>query len=370
MKKVKQIKYLDFPREVRERKKEYFEAIERVLYSGRFILGKEVEAFEKEFARFLKIKYCVGVGTGLEAIQISLMALGIKGGDEVITTPLSAVATTLAILAVRAKPVFVDINEKGQIDASLIEEAITKNTKAVLPVHLYGQPCEIGSINNICEKHKLFLIEDAAQAHGSTFIGKNLGTFGNLGAFSFYPTKNLGAFGDGGAIITNNASLAKACREIRDYGQSGKYKHTRYGLNSRLDELHAALLRVKLRFLKKDNKKRLSLAKCYVENLSQISGIEIVLPEKISDSNFHLFVIKVKRRDELQKYLLSKGIQTLVHYPATIPDQPFLKKDFDDANIDTARKFVKKILSLPISSTLSNPDISYVTNAIKDFFKK
>jgi len=301
---MQKVKYLDFPEEYRERKDHYLKAIDRVFNSGIYVLGPEVEKFEEEFAKFCGAKYCIGVANGLEAIQISLMALGIGKGDEVITTPISAVATTLAIIAVGAEPVFVDVKENGQIDENQIEKAITKKTKAVLPVHLYGQPANVEKIKNICEKYKLFLVEDSAQAHGTKLNGKKVGTFGEIACYSFYPTKNLGAIGDGGAITTDNPELAKICREIRDYGQESKYVHTRFGLNSRLDELQAAILREKLRFLNKDNETRKMVAKRYVNSLKNIRSIEIVLPEKSDDSIFHLFVIKTKKRDELNLFII------------------------------------------------------------------
>lgn len=337
-------------------------AFKRVLTSGYLILGKEVENFEREFAKYLNIKYCIGVGNGQEALQISLMALGIGKEDEVITTPISAVATTLAILAVGAKPVFIDADEFGQINIDLIQGALTNKTRAILPVYLYGNPLNMDKLKLICNKFKLNLVEDACQAHGSSFKGKKLGTFGNLGCFSFYPTKNLGAFGDGGAIVTNNAKLAEFCKQIRNYGQKKQYHHIRYGLNSRLDELHAALLLEELKNLESDNGKRRRLVKRYIKNLKYV-------PEFNPESNYHLFVIKHKKRNKLQKYLADFGIQTLIHYPRTIPDQPFLKKEYGGVNIPIARSFVKQILSLPCHPQISLKDVDYVSNKIKEFMK-
>lgn len=338
----------------------------RVLSSGNFILGKEVNRFEKTFASYLKAKYCIGVGNGLEALQISLMALEIGKNDEVLTTPISAVATTLAILAVGAKPVFVDTDSNGLLDLDKI--VITKKTRAILPVHLYGNPVDLKKLKETCQKNKLFLVEDAAQAHGSKFNGKSLGTFGDLGCFSFYPTKNLGALGDGGAIITSNKSLAKICREIRDYGQKGKYKHIRFGLNSRLDELQAALLSVKLKYLEKENEKRRRLAHRYIRNVSILKGIDIVNSSDKAIPNYHLFVIKTNKRSKLEKYLKEFGIQTSIHYPKIIPDQPFLKKEYKSLALPVARAFVKTCLSLPCYPKLSFKDIDFVSSKIIDFF--
>lgn len=343
------------------------QSFNKVLSSGNFILGKEVKRFEKNFANYLGGKYCIGVGNGLEALHIALMALGIGKNDEVITTPISAVATTLAILAVGAKPVFIDTDSNGLLDIDKI--VVTKKTRAILPVYLYGNSVDLKIIQDICRRNRLFLVEDAAQAHGSKFNGKNLGTFGDLGCFSFYPTKNLGALGDGGAIITNNKSLAKICREIRDYGQKGKYEHIRFGLNSRLDELQAALLSVKLKYLEKENEKRRRLANRYIRNLSKLNEIDIVRPSEKALSNYHLFVIKTNKRIKLEKYLRRFGIQTSVHYPKIIPDQPFLKKEHKSLVLPVARKFVRTCLSLPSHPKMSFREVDFVSSKIIDFFK-
>lgn len=367
MLKVKKINYLDFKKEYKLRGDKYIGAVKRVLNSGVYVLSEEVKAFENEFAKFCEAKYCIGVANGLEAIQISLMALGVKENDEVITTPISAVATTLAILAVGATPVFVDVKENGQIDEGLIEKAITKKTKAIIPVHLYGQPANVEKIKDICKKHKLFLIEDSAQAHGTKLNNKKVGTFGNIACWSFYPTKNLGAIGDGGAITTNDPKLAKACSEIRDYGQESKYVHARFGLNSRLDELQGAILSEKLKFLDSDNKKRRDIAKRYINNLKNVKDMEIILPNNIDDSIFHLFVIKTNKRDQLKKYLADNGIPSLVHYPITIPDQPMFKGKYIKLDIPVARKFVNEILSLPCNPFIAFDEVDYITKHLKTF---
>lgn len=364
------IPFQDFKVDAKQRRKQYQAAFDRVLDNGWFILGPEVEQFEQEFARYLGSKFCIGVANGLEALQISLMALDIKKGDEVITTPLSAVATTLAILAVGAKPVFVDTDENGLVDLNLLPQAITKKTKAVLPVHLYGNSLQMDLLMKICRENKLLLIEDAAQAHGTQFKGKKVGTFGQLGCFSFYPTKNLGAMGDAGAIVTNSASLAKKCRTIRDYGQKSKYVHTTLGLNSRLDELHAAILREKLKFLDSDNKEKNKLADSYFDGLKDLKQLELILPIKDSISCRHLVVIKTKKRNQLQKYLSNQGVVSLVHYPILIPDQPFLIKEFGKVNLPIARRLVKEILSLPAYPQMSISKINFVTKSINNFFEK
>lgn len=356
----------DFQKDVNERKYKYRLAIDRVLQSGWYILGNEVQHFENEFAQYIGTKCTIGVANGLEALQIALLALGIGKGDQVITTPFSAVATTLAILAVGAQPVFADTTNKGLLDQKHITNAITKHTKAILPVHLYGQACDIETMKKICKTYKLFLIEDAAQACGTTIGKKKAGAFGDINCFSFYPTKNLGAFGDGGAIVTNNKKLADTCFVIRDYGQKEKYLHTQYGLNSRLDELQAALLRVKLTFLDVDNEKRRKTAQLYIKMLSNLP-IEILTDAK--ESNYHLFVIKTKKRDELQKFLLQQNIQTAVHYPRLIPQQPFLQKTFSLANLETAKTLSQEVLSLPCNPFITDEQISYVCKEIRNFFQ-
>lgn len=343
------------------------QSFNKVLSSGNFILGKEVKKFEKNFANYLGIKYCIGVGNGLEALQIALMGLRIGKNNEVITTPITAVATTLAILAVGAKPVFVDTDLNGLLDMDKI--VITKKTRAIIPVHLYGNPVDLKIIQDICRRNRLFLVEDAAQAHGSRFNGKSLGTFGDLGCFSFYPTKNLGALGDGGAIITNNKSLAKICREIRDYGQKRKYEHIRFGLNSRLDELQAALLSVKLKYLEKENEKRRRIANRYIKNFSTLKEINIIRPSEKALPNYHLFVIKTNKRNKLETYLRRFDIQTSVHYPKIIPDQPFLKRGYKSLALPVAREFVKTCLSLPCYPKMSFEEVDFVSSKIIDFFK-
>lgn len=349
--------------------KELQNAFLKVLDSGNYILSKNVFKFEEKFAKYLGAKYCIGVGNGLEAIQISLMALGVGEGDEVITTPISAAATSLAILAVGAKPIFVDTTKEGLIDPNLIPKTITKKTKAILPVHLYGIPADLKQIQNICKKYHLYLIEDAAQAHGSKFFEKYVGTFGEFGCFSFYPTKNLGAFGDGGAIVTNNKKMANVCREIRDYGQSRKYHHVRFALNSRLDEIQAALLSIKLKSLDFQNNKRRKLAIRYIRNLSNIPSLKIVKPDNLNNSNFHLFVIRAKKRDKLMGYLKRSGVQTLIHFPKIIPDQPFLKPEYGKLSLPNARKFVKEILSLPLHPKMTIDEVDYISKLIKSFYE-
>ncbi len=363
---MKVIKFNDFAKDYSDNKKELVSIFDRVLKSGWYILGKELSDFERKFSSYLGVKYAIGVGNGLEALQISLMALGIKKGDEVITTPISAAATTLAILAVGAKPVFVDVTNQGLLDPNLISNKITKRTKAILPVHLYGQPVDIDKIKNIANRYHLYLIEDACQAHGSLYGGKKIGGFGDISCFSFYPTKNLGAIGDGGAIVTNNKKLALICQQIRNYGQKDKYNHIRLGLNSRLDELQAAILAFKLDSLDEKNLKKKSLAKIYMEKLSDIKSIEIVTNMQ-EESNFHLFVIKHKRRNELQKFLHQNGIATDIHYPKILSKQNSLKHIATKEKFKKADRFTKEILSLPCHPQMTINQIDFICSKIREF---
>ena len=349
-------------------KKGIDKSINDVLESGWFILGKNVEFFEKEFASFCNVKHGIGVASGTDALFLSLTALGIKGGDEVITTPLSAVATSFAITFIGAIPVFVDIEpETYNIDAAKIEEKITKKTKAILPVHLYGHPCDIDPILDIAKKHNLCVIEDACQAHGAEYKGKKTGGFGNLAAFSFYPTKNLGACGDGGIITTNIDELEGKIRLLRDYGQKIKYHHSVLGFNSRLDELQAAILRVKLKNLERWNEKRRRNARLYNKLLN---SLDVVLPKekKYAKHIYHQFIIRIKKRDQVQNWLKSNGVLTDIHYPIPIPFQKAYKNlSLSKGSFPIVENFVNENLSLPIFPELEDKQIQKVARLIKDF---
>lgn len=364
---MKAISFNDFNKEYSRTKKDLTAIFKRVLKSGWYILGTEVENFERKFANYLNVKYAIGVGNGLEALQISLMALGIKKGDEVITTPISAAATTLAIISVGAKPVFVDVTDKGLLNPDLIPDKITKKTKAILPVHLYGQPVNLDAIRKIAKQYQQYIIEDACQAHGSSYKGRKLGGFGNIACFSFYPTKNLGTYGDGGAIVTNNRNLAGICSQIRNYGQKNKYNHAIIGINSRLDELHAAILAFKLKSLEALNQKRRLFAKQYIEELTDLAPVQIVT-DMLEESNFHLFVIRCKNRDKLKEFLRTKGIAADIHYPKILPSQNGLKHISDPKKFKKANEFVKEILSLPCHHQMSANQISCICSMIKKFY--
>ncbi len=362
--------FQDFTTLIHPYKQELKNAFDRVLASDWFILGEEVASFEQEFATYTGSTYAIGVANGMEALQIALMALDIGKGDEVITTPVSAVATTLAILAVGAKPIFVDVDSNGLLLINQVETALSPQTKAVLPVHLYGNPVDVTSLKKMCSDHNLFLIEDAAQAHGSMLDNKMIGSIGDIGCFSFYPTKNLGALGDGGAIVTYSKELAQKCQVIRNYGQQSKYLHVTYGLNSRLDELQAAILRVRLHYLDEENERRRSLSKVYRAHLSKIPQLSLLSENTNAVSNIHLFVVRTQQRDQLQAYLLNEGIETLVHYPQTIPDQPLFKKKYKDLIIPEARKLCQEVLSLPCHPAMTTNQVEVICNKITTYFRK
>ncbi|MDE2041028.1 MAG: DegT/DnrJ/EryC1/StrS family aminotransferase [Patescibacteria group bacterium] len=343
-------------------------AIKKVLSSGRYILGDEVADFEKDFAAYIGVSQCVGVANGLEALQIALMAAGIGPGDEVITTAHSAAATALSIRAVGAKPVFIDIDDYYHLDAAKIESAITSKTRAIIPVHLYGQACDMNTIMDVAKKHNLVVIEDCAQAHGALWNGRKVGSFGTAGCFSFYPTKNLGAVGDAGAIVTHDSAFAEKCRMMRNYGQRNRYEHDVYGINSRLDEIQAAVLRVLLKKLDRNNKRRLTIAMQYLKGLKDIGDIQLPRLRMQADHVFHLFVIETGRRDDLMAHLKEAGIDSLIHYPIPIHKQRSLA-EFNSLSLPVLELKVTRILSLPVHPYLTTTEVKKVIAAIKKFYE-
>lgn len=357
----------DFKKEYHYLKKEIDVAVISTFESGWYILGKNVAEFEKNFAGYLDAKYCIGVANGLEALQIALMALHIGKGDEVITVSNSAVATTLAITSVGATPVFVDIDEYFHLDMAKVEQAITKKTKAILPVHLFGQTVQMSKLNEIADKYNLFIIEDACQAHGATYKGKKAGSMGDIGCFSFYPTKNLGTYGDGGAIVTDDDNLYKLCKMFRNYGQTNRYEHEVAGLNSRLDEVHAAILNIKLKSLDSFVTKRNKAAGIYNEKLSNIPQIKIPKTLKDAYHAYHLYVIEAERRDELKEYLKKHEIESLIHYPIPIHKQNCYK-EYNHISLPVTEEKSKQILSLPIHPFITEAEVHTVCTAIKNFY--
>lgn len=352
-------------------KNELDPAVIEVLSNCNFVLGKQVENFEQEFAKFCGAKYCVGVASGWDAIHLSLRALGIGPGDEVITVPNTFIATVFPILAVGAKPVFVEINpDTYQMDVKKLEKAINKKTKAILPVHLYGISPEMDKIKSIARKHKLFLVEDVAQAHGASYKGHHAGTFGDVAAFSFYPGKNLGAAGEAGGIITNNKSLYEKIRIMRDVGQSKKYVHSMYGVNSRMATIQAAVLGVKLKKLADWNAKRREVASEYRKLLSDLP---IILPPDLGSDyvfNYHVFPIRIKKRNGLLAYLKSQGVNCGIHYPIPVHVQKALKSlKYKKGDFPITEKYARELLSLPIFPELTKSEIKYISDLIHKFFK-
>ena len=341
-------------------------AIERVVARGWYVLGPEVEGFEAEFARASGTDYAVGVGTGTDAIALALRGLGIGAGDEVITSPLSAAYSALAIMIAGARPVFADIDpERLTIAPAAIEAAIGPRTRAILPVHLYGQPAEIAAIAAIAARHRLALIEDCCQAHLATANGRPVGTFGAAGAFSFYPTKNLGALGDGGAIVTNDPNLAARLKRLRNGGQTDRYHHHEPGCNSRLDEMQAAVLRSRLPRLANWTERRRALAARYRAALAPASSDGmIVVPREFDPGHvYHLFVVRSSRRNALQAQLAAQGIETLIHYPVAIPRQPALAAA-QPADCPIAARACDEVLSLPLHPALRDQDVDAVAAAL------
>lgn len=365
------IEFVDLKRQYRNHKKEIDAAIKKIIDKGNFILGEELEKFEKEFAKFCEAKYCVGVASGTDALFLSLKALGIKTGDEVITVPNSFMATALCISMTGAKPVFVDINPQTyNIDTDKIEKKITSRTKAIIPVHLYGQPADMDKIGKIAKKHNLKILEDACQAHGARYKGIRTGNLGDIAAFSLYPGKNLGAYGDGGAVITNNPKLAEKVLALRTYGGKKRDYYSVRGFNSRLDNLQAAILRVKLRHLEKWIGMRRKNAKLYDKFLNSPNITKPVISENVLPV-FHLYVIRAKNRDGLKKYLAKKGISTLIHYPLPIHLQPAYKDlGYKKGDFPETEKAAREILSLPIFPELKEEEIKYISQSIISYYNK
>jgi dTDP-3-amino-3,4,6-trideoxy-alpha-D-glucose transaminase len=336
-------------------------AIERVIASGWFILGPEVEAFEAEFARACAARYAVGVGTGTDAITLILRALNIGAGDEVITSPLSAAYSALAIMAAGARPVFADIDpHRLTIDPAAVAAAVTPRTRAVLPVHLYGQSADMRALEGVATRHGLAIVEDACQAHLATSDGRPVGTIGIAGAFSFYPTKNLGALGDGGAVVTNDAAFAERVKRLRNGGQTSRYHHQEFGVNSRLDEVQAAVLRARLGFLASWTERRRRISARYRDGLA---GAVIEVPAEFDPGHvYHLFPVLSADRTGFQAHLAGAGVETLIHYPVAIPRQPAFS-NAGPAECPIADRVCGQVLSLPIYPSLPDSAISQVIEA-------
>lgn len=341
-------------------------AISRVLHSGIYVLGPETEAFEQEFADFTQTKHCSGVANGTEALLLALKACDVGQGDEVITVSLTASATAAAVHQSGAKLVYVDVDpESYTLDLDQLQKRIGCRTKAIIPVHLYGHPAEIDAIMDIAREHNLYVIEDCAQAHGATYKGRQVGSFGDLGCFSFYPTKNLGAIGDGGAVVSSNSALADKVKLLREYGWKEKFNSSIHGWNSRLDELQAAILRVKLKKLTHLNQRRSDLADIYNIKLGSLD-LELPTVKEHCCHAYHLYVIRMNDRDGLMQHLKKHGIQAGIHYPIPVHAQAAYQSNESELKITDA--YCKEFLSLPMYPELGD-DIDTVCSAVMDYYK-
>jgi dTDP-3-amino-3,4,6-trideoxy-alpha-D-glucose transaminase len=358
---VEAVPFLDLHAGYRELRADLEEAQRRVMASGRYVLGPEVEAFEREFAAFCGVAECVSVASGLDALTLALRAIGVRAGDEVVVPGHTFIATWLAVSALGARPVPVDcLPETGNIDPAAIEPVLTARTRAIVPVHLYGRPADMGAI----QAQGLPVLEDAAQAHGARFGSRRAGSLGRAAAFSFYPGKNLGAYGDGGAVTTGDPALAETLRALRNYGSQEKYVHTLQGSNSRLDELQAAFLRVKLRHLDRWNERRRAIAARY---LADIEGVALPVVDPGCEPVWHLFVVRVPARQALQEHLSARGVETLVHYPtpphlagAYASEGPWPALPVTETLADT-------VLSLPIGPHMTDDQVEQVVAAVNSF---
>lgn len=339
----------------------------QVLRSGWYVLGNEVKEFEEEFASYINSKYCVGLGNGLDALWIAFRALGIGKGDEVIVQGNTYIASVMGITINGATPVFVEPDEYYAIDTQKIEQLITDRTKAILVVHLYGQASKMDTIVELCKKYNLKLVEDCAQSHGSMFQGKKTGTFGDIGCFSFYPSKNVGAFGDGGAIVTDNEEIADFVKTFRNYGSEKRYYNKMIGANSRLDEIQAGLLRVRLSHIQELTEEKEKIAKRYNEELKN-DKIQLPRLREGCTSVWHQYVIRTKDRDELKEYLDNKGIGTIIHYP--IPphlSQAYSYLGYSEGSYPITEQYAREVLSIPIYNGMTQEEQSIVIDAINNF---
>jgi dTDP-4-amino-4,6-dideoxygalactose transaminase len=362
------IKFLDLHKQYLSIKSEIDSVIALVISESAFIGGKYVKKFEESFAEYQQAKYCVGVGNGTDALEIAIEALNFPKGSEIIVPANSFIASAEAVTRMGHNVVFCDCNEDNYtISIPSIKTKLTDNTKAIIAVHLYGHSCDMDEILNIAKEYNLKIIEDCAQSHGSEYKGKKNGAIGDVGTFSFYPGKNLGAYGDGGAIVTNDKNLAKKCRMIANHGRTEKYNHEFEGRNSRLDSLQAAILSVKLNYLDTWTEARINIANSYLENLKNINGIILPKRENWAKQVYHLFVIRTKKRDELQNFLNENGVSSGVHYPISLPELKAYSYINQDCDINFSKNISKDILSLPIGEHLSSEDVDNVVKNIKLF---
>ncbi len=368
-----QVPYLSFDHTNDQIREEINARFAEIYESKWYILGEQLRLFEEEYAEYHGLAHAIGVGNGMDALSLSMRALGVRPGEEVIVPSHTYIATAIAVSNVGATPIFVEpIIDTCNLDPARIAAAITERTRCIIPVHLYGQPCQMREIMGVASKHDLHVVEDNAQAHGALWGGQMTGTFGDINATSFYPTKNLGAFGDGGAITTADPALAEKVRSLRNSGSSRKYFNEHKGVNSRLDELQAGLLRVKLRYLNKWNDERRKTATRYIKNLADLANEDVVLPQIHPDAHsvFHLFVIRTRSRDALQQFLADGGIGTQIHYP--LP--PHLQKayaelGFSKGDYPIAEEIADTALSLPLFIGMSDGQVDYVSEKVLEFYR-
>ena len=367
----KPVPYLDLPAQMRPIRQEIDAAIARTLDDCSFCLGPDVAEFEKAFARYCSAQHCVGFNSGTSALHVAMLLLNVGPGDEVITTPSTFVATSWAISYVGAKPVYVDIEDATfNLNPRLVERAITPRTKALLPVHLYGHPADLDSLLEVCRRHNLPLVEDAAQAHGATYKGKVVGTFGSLSAFSFYPGKNLGAYGEGGALVTNDAALAARARALREHGSTRRYYHDEIGYNYRMEGIQGAVLRVKLKHLDDWTCGRRRVAQRYAELLAN-TPLQLPCEADFAQSAWHLYVVRHPRRDQLKTHLEANQIGCALHYPLPLHLQKaYAHLGHKAGDFPVAEKAARECLSLPIYPELTDEQIDRVATVIRDFFKQ
>ena len=365
-----QVELNDLKRQRESIKEEIDEAVQRILDSGRYILGEEVGLFEREFASYCETRFAVGVDSGMSALELSMLALGIGPGDEVITPVNSFVASSAAISMTGATPVFADADPVTyNIDVEEIKKKITSRTKAIMPVHLYGQPAAMEAIREIAKARGIYIIEDACQAHGARYQNRKVGSLGDVAAFSFYPSKNLGAYGDGGMVVTNDAKIAETVKMMRHYGQSDKNLHVMMPRNRRLDTIQAAVLRVKLRYLDRWNQRRRESAGLYDESLAGVKQIARPRAAEGCDHVYHLYVVQAERRDGLCDYLAGKGIATGVHYPIPIHLQPvYAEFGHRRGDFPAAERCADRIMSLPIFPEITKEEVAYVANAVEEAY--
>jgi len=360
------IPLVDLKKEYEEIREEITHAIERVVRSGWYILGQEVEQLESEFSAYVGAKHGIGVNSGSDALLLALQALGIGHGDEVISVSHTFISTVDAIVRNRASPIFVDIDPVTYcIDVAKIEARITKRTKAILPVHLYGHPADMDPIMEIAKRYKLYVIEDACQAHGAEYKGQKVGSIGHLGCFSFYPAKNLGAYGDAGMIVTNDEELVHKLKMLRNYGQLQKYYHDFIGVNSRLDEIQATTLRVKLKHLDRWNDKRRELAQLYARLLND-SKVIIPVEKDYAKHVYHLYVIRAQGRDRLQQHLLQNEVQTQIHYPIPVHRQKAYSGLTVSSSLPATEMICREILSLPMNPFLREDEAFTIVESIRN----